>query len=231
MKLIFNDATELKIQSVGEHDGYLSVLVLESVSTAEDLRTMFEDPQKTKKLTVQENGQTLGTYEGYTAYYRSESYPGGMLGAVNCKPEKTPEHEAEMIASAVKVAEIQAQELTDEQSLDVQNLFPEWSGDEKNYETGYKVNYIDSLYRCLQAHKSQADWNPEDAPSLWTKVLIPDPTVVPDWEQPGPADNGYKKGDKVKHNGSTWESNVDNNVWEPGVIGTEALWHEVEGGE
>lgn len=28
-------------------------------------------------------------------------------------------------------------------------------------------------------------------------------------------------------NGKTWESLADNNVWEPGVIGTESLWKEV----
>lgn len=30
-----------------------------------------------------------------------------------------------------------------------------------------------------------------------------------------------------KHNGKVWESLVANNVWEPGVTGTEALWKEV----
>ena len=35
-------------------------------------------------------------------------------------------------------------------------------------------------------------------------------------------------GDRVKHNGKTWESLVDNNVWEPGAQGTEALWKVVE---
>lgn len=31
------------------------------------------------------------------------------------------------------------------------------------------------------------------------------------------------KGDKVMHNGKTWQSTTDNNVWEPGVYG----WEEV----
>ena len=29
------------------------------------------------------------------------------------------------------------------------------------------------------------------------------------------------------HNGKTWESLVDNNVWEPGAVGTESLWKEI----
>ena len=53
-------------------------------------------------------------------------------------------------------------------------------------------------------------------------MLIPDPTVVPEWEQPD-STNPYAKGDKVTHNGKTWVSDIDGNVWEPGVYG----WTEV----
>ena len=34
----------------------------------------------------------------------------------------------------------------------------------------------------------------------------------------------YSKGDHVTHNGKTWVSDYDNNVWEPGVFG----WTEIE---
>lgn len=86
------------------------------------------------------------------------------------------------------------------------------------YSYGDKRSYNELPYRCLQAHTSQAGWNPADAPSLWARILIPDPTVIPDWEQPG-STNPYMKGDKVKHNGKVWVSDIDNNVWEPGVYG------------
>lgn len=86
------------------------------------------------------------------------------------------------------------------------------------YQVGNLRQYLENPYRCLQAHTSQESWNPVDAPSLWAKVLIPDPSVIPEWEQPG-STNPYMKGDKVKHNGKTWVSDVDNNVWEPGVYG------------
>ena len=70
------------------------------------------------------------------------------------------------------------------------------------------------LYKCLQAHTSQPDWTPDAAPSLWAKVSIPDPDVIPEWEQPD-STNGYSKGDKVKYNGAVYESLIDNNVWSP----------------
>lgn len=69
----------------------------------------------------------------------------------------------------------------------------------------------------------QDDWTPDVTPSLFAKVLIPDASVVPEWEQPD-STNPYMTGDKVTHNKKTWVSDVDNNVWEPGVYG----WTEVE---
>lgn len=112
--------------------------------------------------------------------------------------------------------------LTDEQALTVPIIYPAWSGDGASYKVGDRVLYGGVLYKCLQTHTSQSTWTPTDAPSLWTKVLIPTPGVIPDWEQPS-STNPYAKGDKVKHNGKIWISDIDGNVWEPGVYGwTEA---------
>lgn len=112
--------------------------------------------------------------------------------------------------------------LTDEQALTVPLIYPAWRGDGISYAVGDRVVYSGVLYKCLQAHTSQSTWAPTDAPSLWTKVLIPTPGVIPDWEQPS-STNPYAKGDKVKHNGKIWISDIDGNVWEPGVYG----WTEV----
>lgn len=115
--------------------------------------------------------------------------------------------------------------LTDEQAAQVTALFPGWDA-AATYAVGDRVRYGGVLYKCLQAHTAQEAWNPADAPSLWAKVLTdPSGEILP-WEQPG-STNPYMKGDKVMHNGKTWESLVDNNVWEPGVTGTESLWKEV----
>lgn len=86
------------------------------------------------------------------------------------------------------------------------------------YSIGDKVQYLDRPYRCLQNHDSQPQWTPTDAPSLWARILAVDPDAPQPWEQPD-STNPYMKGDKVTHNGHTWESDVDNNVWEPGVYG------------
>ena len=112
--------------------------------------------------------------------------------------------------------------LTDEQALIVSAIYLPWSDERVNYALNDRVLYNKVLYKCITAHTSQATWTPTDAPSLWTKVLIPTPSVIPEWEQPS-STNPYAKGDKVKHNGKIWISDIDNNVWEPGAYG----WTEV----
>lgn len=111
--------------------------------------------------------------------------------------------------------------LSDEDALEAVQLFPAWSSS-ATYAVGDRVRYEEVLYTCLTAHTAQADWTPTAAPSLWAKVLIPDPEVIPEWEQPD-STNYYKKGDKVTHNGKIWVSDYDVNTWEPGVYG----WTEV----
>lgn len=121
------------------------------------------------------------------------------------------------------VIEAAAVSLPDETALEAVELFPAWSA-EAAYQTDDRVRYEGVLYRCLTGHEAQVAWTPTDAASLWARVLIPDPEVIPEWVQPD-STNPYMTGDKVTHNGKTWESTVDNNVWEPGVYG----WTEIGG--
>lgn len=102
--------------------------------------------------------------------------------------------------------------------------YPQWSGEGVAYtdgsgaETQSKVRYGDLLYKCLTSHTSQESWKPDVSPSLW--VRIDDPAIEwPEWRQPQGSHDAYPKGAKVSHNGKKWTSDVDANVWEPGVYG------------
>lgn len=106
-----------------------------------------------------------------------------------------------------------AQSFTDETALEAVSLFPSWQSG-IDYTVGQRVRYNGILYSVLQAHTSQDTWQPDVAVSLFAKVLIPDPDVVPEWEQPGNT-NPYMKGDKVLFEGTVYESLIDNNVWSP----------------
>lgn len=115
-----------------------------------------------------------------------------------------------------------ADNLDDAESLSAPMLFDVWETD-KEYAVGHKVRYGGKLYKVLIAHTSQSNWLPNEAVSLYAEVLIPDPSVIPEWVQPE-STNPYMIGDKVRHNEKIWVSLVDNNVWEPGVYG----WEEVD---
>lgn len=133
---------------------------------------------------------------------------------------------ARELRAIIEKAMTETASLTEAEAISATCLYPKWSGSSVAYVKGQRVQDDGVLYTVLQNHTSQAGWKPTAAPSLFAKVLIPDPTAVPEWEQPD-STNPYMKGDKVKHNGKTWVSLVDNNVWEPGAAGTAALWQEV----
>lgn len=116
----------------------------------------------------------------------------------------------EQLVSFMKSSRLTA---SDETALSAIELYPVWN-ESSTYSVGDRVRYNDTLYKCLQAHTAQSTWTPTDAPSLWTKVLIPSPSVIPEWEQPE-STNPYMKGDKVTYKGKTYESLIDNNVWSP----------------
>lgn len=111
--------------------------------------------------------------------------------------------------------------VTDEFALQTIDMFPYWrtgltitQDDITNGKHRYQYN--GKLYKCVQAHTTQADWTPDKTPALWVEVSLDE---FPEWKQPAGAHDAYKKGDKVTHNGKKWSSDVDANVWEPGVYG------------
>ena len=114
-----------------------------------------------------------------------------------------------------KLIEQTAITLSDEEALEGVELFPMWKA-ETAYALNDRVQYNDVLYKCVQAHSSQSDWTPDVTPALWTEVSIEE---WPEWKQPTGAQDAYAVGDKVSHNDKHWISDVDANVWEPGVYG------------
>ena len=119
-----------------------------------------------------------------------------------------------------------ANTLTDEEDVSVPMLFERWE-DGNHYEIGKRLYFGGKLYDVLQAHDSHEAYPPNITVSLYAEVLIPDPTVIPDWVQPG-STNTYMRGDKVRHYGRIWESQIDYNATEPGIVGTEMYWVEVQ---
>lgn len=95
MKLYFGDATSITVQSVKELGGMLSIKTIGN--TPDQLRVLFTDALKTKYMRVEERGQTIAEYEGYTEFYRTEEYTGQIYGVV---VNKVGESVEERLASA-----------------------------------------------------------------------------------------------------------------------------------
>lgn len=164
--------------------------------------------------------------EGYILYGNEMYFSQEKFDAVHAEKKKKEEMEQakEILTDLTQTLVLDT--VSDEIALTMAPLYPEYEiGVE--YLSGKRINVDGILYRVLLDHVSQADWKPENSPSLYAKVLIPTADVTPEWEQPN-STNTYMKGDRVTHFGKTWESQIDNNAHEPGIEGVdERIWKEV----
>ena len=112
--------------------------------------------------------------------------------------------------------------------MEISDIYPKWNGGSRSYKAGDIVAWGENddgetqLYTVLQDHVSQDGWSPEKAPSLFKKVGFTDSGIAL-WTQPLGASDSYEVGDIVWHGHITWVSDVDGNVWEPGVYGWTAV--------
>lgn len=65
--------------------------------------------------------------------------------------------------------QINALTVDDNTALRMLEFYPEWAAGQA-YTAGFKAQRGGKLWRCLQAHTSQAGWEPENAASLWTEI-------------------------------------------------------------
>lgn len=126
---------------------------------------------------------------------------------------------------------VMVSDISEEDYKDLLDLYPKWvvGIDVNPYDPPY--SYKGSLYKVVQAHKTQADWTPDKTPALFTKVepnKDKDGTeIVPEFKKPTGAHDAYKKGDKVLFEGKVYESLIDANVYSPSEYS--AGWELIEG--
>ena len=118
-----------------------------------------------------------------------------------------------------KALQMFAASLDDEKAMEVAAIYDPWEIG-KPYNVGdfliYGVNGVGDpqLYKVAQAHTSQADWNPEATPALYTPIGL-DNSGYPVWAQPTGAHDAYNNGDVVNYNGTLYQSLIDGNVYSP----------------
>ena len=119
--------------------------------------------------------------------FKSYAFDDAEFRAILASPDWTPEEGSAAdpsvtsdygVVAGVLNAEksvragIQTMNLTDEESLEVKDLYPEWEskmGQQVN--TGEKYQYNDKLWKVLQQHTVQENWKPgEGTESLYAEV-------------------------------------------------------------
>lgn len=104
--------------------------------------------------------------------------------------------------------------------LDITTGMPAWvqpTGSHDAYPEDMLVAHSGKVWRSRTAANV---WKP--GVSSWRETILNPPSNVPSyptWKRPTGAHDVYNLGDRVMHNGQTWESTVNNNVWKPGVYG------------
>lgn len=147
------------------------------------------------------------------------------MAEAKARAEQNPVSETARAASIAFVVMAEAGQIDDVTASENASQFGSWAYPVAYTEGQIRRDPLDgNLYRVNkgQGHTSQEGWNPSLTPALWSKVGDPG-EEWPEWSQPLGAHDAYNTGDKVAHNGKHWTSDLDGNVWEPGVYGwTEA---------
>lgn len=121
--------------------------------------------------------------------------------------------------------------LSDEEAMEVATVYPAWEPG-KDYKTGDIISYGENdvgdpqLYRVILDHRSQTNWPPIIAVSLYDAIGV-NGSGYPVWSQPTGVHDAYNKGDIVDYQGTLYISLIDGNVYSPEAY--PAGWQVYEG--
>lgn len=116
----------------------------------------------------------------------------------------------EAMAIRAKIEHAAAQQ-TDKDALGSVELFPRWQAG-RQVESGYRCQHEGTLYKCVQSHTTQAGWEPDITPALWTEVSVEE---WPEWRRPQGSHDAYNIGDKVTYNSEHYISTINGNIYSP----------------
>ena len=122
---------------------------------------------------------------------------------------------AAVMNAMVQVAQISAMSFTDEQALEVKDIYPEYQVDHA-YKQGEFFTHEGELYKVNQDHTSASQWEPGSVgtESLYTHLTLNE-DGYPIWQKPTGAHDAYNTGDIVEYNGELYKSLIDGNTYSP----------------
>lgn len=165
----------------------------------------------------------LGAFcESYGVEYDEDNKELSFENALAAKKEKEEydkihpvDNMPTILYSVARVAQITAMSFTDEQALEVKDIYPEYQVDHA-YKQGDFFTHEGELYKVNQAHTSASQWEPGSVgtESLYTHLTLNE-DGYPIWKQPTGAHDAYNKGDIVEYNGELYKSLIDGNAYSP----------------
>ena len=156
--------------------------------------------------------ETVGVYHPYTdEELEAQAAERAEADRAEAVSEQAP-------LAVMMLVNAQASAMSDEAAASMPALFDGWTVG-TDYKTGDVVRWKGGLWRALQDSTAQDIYPPDGFVAGWKRIGEPDASGVFPWSQPLGATDAYMKGDKVTHKDSLWVSDVDWNVWEPGVYG------------
>lgn len=152
----------------------------------------------------------MSDYVAYNAYVEKCKEVACSVLMLAYTPQYSPTV-AEVMTQLRTLMKPYIDEVDDEVAVTVPALFDPWAPDidvvkdERRYFGG-------KVYKCIQPHRTQADWTPDVTQALWKVVSLDE---WPEWVQPTGAHDAYNTGDKVTYNGKHYVSLIDGNIWSP----------------
>lgn len=116
--------------------------------------------------------------------------------------------EAEAYRTKIETA---AESQNDAEALESIELFKKWEAG-MDVTAGQRYQHIGKLWRVVQTHTTQADWEPQNTPALWTEVSLDE---WPDIPENIPSTAPWMSGDKGTWKGQHYICQLDNCVWNP----------------
>jgi len=124
--------------------------------------------------------------------------------------------------SVKAILQTQIEARPDAAKLELKSIYNAWRVGIQ-VTVGQCYQHAGKLYKVLQGHTTQIDWQPDGTPALF--VEIAPAGTIPEWKQPTGAHDAYKIGDKVTFQGKIYESLINGNTWSPTAY--PAGWKEI----
>lgn len=172
--------------------------------------------------------QTLAAFSDYYSVpYNAENIEEVFAEAIKNKEIKDSTPVFTLTDTVRKAASFAALSFTDEQALEVPDLYPAYEVNH-NYKKNERFTYNGRLFKVNQDHTSAAQWVPGETgtESLYTNLeMAGDGYLV--WTQPTGAHNAYNTGDIVHYptkDDQLYKSLIDGNTTVPG---SDERWWEI----